>query len=98
MSVKIRLTRTGKKHQASYRVIATDTRGKRDGKFLEILGFYNPKSEPSLVVKRDRFDFWTQKGAKPSEAVTKLLESLNAEKLTTNAENESERYGLSIKH
>lgn len=75
MSVKIRLTRTGKKHQASYRVIATDTKGKRDGKFLEILGFYNPKSKPQLVVKQQRYDFWTQKGAKPSEAVLKLMAS-----------------------
>ena len=87
MSVKIRLTRTGKKHQSSYRVIATDTKGKRDGKFLEILGFYNPKSEPSLVVKRDRFDFWTQRGAKPTEAVVKLLSSQNGERLTTKAIN-----------
>ena len=75
MSVTIRLSKTGKKHQISYRVIAIDTRGKRDGKFLEILGFYNPQSEPKLVIKHDRYDFWTQKGAKPSEAVAKLLES-----------------------
>lgn len=97
MSVKIRLTRTGKKHQASYRVIATDTRGKRDGKFLEIVGFYNSKNNPQLVIKHNRLAFWTQRGAKPSAAVTKLLESQNAEKLTTNAQNESKRYALSVK-
>ena len=73
MSVKIRLSRTGKKHQASYRVIATDTHGKRDGKFLEIVGFYNHGGKPQLVIKRDRYDFWAQKGAKPSEAVAKLI-------------------------
>lgn len=86
MSVKIRLTKTGKKHQLSYRVIATDTRGKRDGKFLEILGFYNPKSNPRLVVKQARYDFWTQKGAKPTEAVVKLLSMTKDKSLKTNAD------------
>lgn len=72
--VKIRLARTGKTHQISYRIVAQDTRAKRDGKFLEILGFYNLKSKPQLVVKKDRYDFWTQKGAKPTQAVAKLIE------------------------
>lgn len=77
MSVKIKLSRTGKKHQASYRLIAADTQGKRDGKFLEIVGHYNPSAKPKLVFKQERYDFWTQKGAKPTEAVANLLNAEN---------------------
>lgn len=73
MSVKIRLTRTGKANQISYRIVAQDSRAKRDGKFLEILGFYNPHLKPNINIKKDRFSFWINKGAKPTEAVTKLL-------------------------
>jgi len=79
MSVKIRLTKTGKKHQVSFRIVAQDTRTKRDGKFLEILGFYNPQipSPQNLKVKKGRLIFWLSKGAKPTEAVNKLLERLD---------------------
>ena len=77
MSVKIRLTRTGKIHQASYRIVAQDTRTKRDGAFLEILGFYNPgkKGEDSFQVNKEKVNSWIQKGAKPTEAVAKLLKN-----------------------
>jgi small subunit ribosomal protein S16 len=74
MSVKIRLTKTGKRHQISFRLVAQDTRRARDGKFLEILGFYNPHNKPALEIKKDRVDFWVEKGAKPTIAVKKLLE------------------------
>ena len=73
MSVKIRLTKTGKKHQISYRVIATDTRTKRDGKFLEILGFFNPQQNNLFKVNQERVNYWLSKGAKPSGAVAKLI-------------------------
>lgn len=79
--VKIRLSKTGKTHQISYRVVAQDSRAKRDGRFLEILGFYNPAGKPSLVIKKDRLDYWTGRGAKPTEAVSKLL-SQNDERPT----------------
>lgn len=75
MSVVIRLTRTGKTHNISYRLVATDTHNKRDGKFLEILGFYNPKNgtAESFKLKKERYDFWLSKGAKPSPAVAELV-------------------------
>ena len=73
MSVKIRLAKTGKKHQISYRIVAQDTRSKRDGKFLEILGFYNRNSHPQMAINREKVGNWIQKGAKPTEAVAKLL-------------------------
>lgn len=84
MSVKIRLAKTGKRHQISYRIVAQDTKSKRDGKFLEILGFYNPYNKPELEIKKGRIDYWTQKGAKPTEAVAKLLKSPIDEGQTTN--------------
>lgn len=75
MSVKIRLSRTGKSHQLSYRIVAQDTRGKRDGKFLEILGFFNPYNKPALEINREKLASWTKNGAKPTLAVASLLES-----------------------
>lgn len=73
MSVKIRLTRTGKSRQVSYRIVAQDTRSKRDGKFLEILGFYNPYNKPPLEINREKLATWTKKGAKPTLAVESLI-------------------------
>lgn len=73
MSVKIRLARTGRKHQISYRLVAQDTKSKRDGKFLEVLGFYNPFNMPTLDIKKQRIEFWTQKGAITTPAVENLI-------------------------
>lgn len=73
MSVKIRLARVGKSHQISYRIVATDTRNKRDGRFLEVLGFYNPFNKPQLELNREKLAHWTQKGAQPSQAVENLI-------------------------
>ena len=77
MSVKIRLTRTGKKHQISYRIVAQDTRTKRDGKFLEMLGYYLPyrKDDKGINIKKDRLTFWIAKGATLTPAVAKLIRS-----------------------
>lgn len=79
MSVRIRLTKTGRKHQISYRIVAQDAHTKRDGKFLEILGFYNPKLKPpaDISVKNERLQFWVSKGAKPTAGVTKLIEKFH---------------------
>jgi len=75
MAVKLRLTRTGKTKQPSYRIVAADSRAPRDGDFLEILGHYNPRQEPSVVeVKNDRAVYWLSKGAQPTERVQKLLQ------------------------
>jgi len=73
--VKIRLMRVGKKKQPTYRVVVADSRSPRDGRFIEILGQYAPRSEPSVVsIDGDRALAWIEKGAQPTEQVGKLLE------------------------
>ena len=75
MSVKLRLTRVGKTKQPQYRVIAADSRRARDGRFIEILGQYNPRSEPSVLnIDNAKAVKWLQQGAQPTERVRKLLE------------------------
>jgi small subunit ribosomal protein S16 len=75
MPVKIRLTRMGKKKQPSYRVVVVDSRKPRDGAYIEQIGRYDPRSEPSLVeIDNERALDWLQKGAQPTERTKKLLE------------------------
>ncbi len=75
--VRLRLRRVGSKHQPSYRVIAADKEAPRDGRFLEILGSYNPRTEPSTVeLKEDRIYDWLSKGAQPSESTLKIFNSV----------------------
>ena len=75
MSVKLRLTRVGKTKQPHYRVVASDSRSARDGSFLEILGQYNPRLDPSVInIDNDKVVAWLMKGALPTERVKKLLE------------------------
>ena len=75
MAVKLRLTRVGKTKQPQYRVVAADSRRARDGRFIEILGQYNPRTEPStLKIDNDKAVQWLLKGAQPTERVKKLLE------------------------
>lgn len=75
--VRIRLRRVGLKKQPTYRIIAADKESPRDGRFLEILGFYNPRTEPSTIeVAEDRVYDWLSKGAQPSESVLKLFNSV----------------------
>ena len=77
MSVVIRLMRAGAKKRPFYRMVAADSRRQRDGRFLEILGHYNPLAQPfELVVHKDKVDAWIQKGAQPSEQAASLLRSL----------------------
>lgn len=72
--VRIRLRRVGAKNQPSFRVVAADRESPRDGRFLEILGHYNPRTEPAtIVLKEDRIYEWLGKGAQPSDAVTQLF-------------------------
>ena len=72
--VKIRLRRTGKKKQPSYRVVVTDSRSPRDGRFVETIGFYNPRTKPPTVqIKEDRALYWLSQGAQPTDAVARLL-------------------------
>mgnify|MGYP001571709382 CR=1 FL=1 len=72
--VKIRLRRVGATKRPSYRIVAADSRSPRDGRFLEILGHYDPLTEPAtVVVKEDRVRYWVEHGAQPSEVVARLL-------------------------
>jgi small subunit ribosomal protein S16 len=74
MAVKIRLTRMGAKGKPFYRIVAADTLSPRDGKFLEILGNYDPRKDPpEIVVKEDLLKSWLAKGAKPTLTVSQLL-------------------------
>ncbi len=72
--VKIRLRRMGKKKQPTYRVVVTDSRAPRDGRFIETIGFYNPRTEPPTVqIKEDRALYWLSQGAQPTDGVVRLL-------------------------
>lgn len=76
MPVKIRLTRMGSKHNPHYRVVATDSRSPRDGRFIEILGHYDPKRFPeSVTLDSERIKDWLSKGAVPSTTVKKLIKT-----------------------
>lgn len=74
MAVRIRLTRVGATKRPSYRVVAIDSRKPRDGRSLEILGFYDPLTDPATVqIDAERLNAWIAKGAKPSDTVGKLM-------------------------
>jgi small subunit ribosomal protein S16 len=80
MAVKLRLTRVGSKKNPIYRVVAADSRSPRDGKFIEIVGRYNPQTEPSTVeIDADKVKAWLSKGAQPTEPVRKLLKIAGVE-------------------
>lgn len=75
--VKIRLRRVGLRNQPSYRIVAADKEKPRDGRFLEILGFYNPRTEPSTIeVKEDRIYHWLSNGAQPSDSVEQIFKQI----------------------
>lgn len=76
MAVKIRLMRMGKKKQPTYRVVVADARSPRDGRFIEVLGSYAPREEPSrFTIDEDRAIHWLRVGARPTEQVSKLLDA-----------------------
>ena len=78
MAVRIRLTRVGSKKNPIYRVVVADSRSPRDGKFIEIIGRYNPQTEPSTIeLDEQKVKDWLGKGAQPSGAVQKLLKAKN---------------------
>jgi len=79
MAVKLRLMRMGKKKQPVYRVVAADGRSPRDGRFIEILGTYEPREEPSrIIIDNDKAVRWLKNGAQPTERVAKILEASGA--------------------
>lgn len=74
MAARMRLTRTGAKGKPSYRIIVADSRSPRDGRFIEILGYYDPRTQPATIeVDREKALDWLRKGALPSESVRSLL-------------------------
>jgi len=75
MAVKIRLMRIGAKHQPSYRVVVADSKAPRGGRYLEALGHYNPRTEPSTIqIDETKARSWLDRGARPSDAARVLLE------------------------
>ncbi len=76
MAARIRLARVGSKKNPIYRVVVADSRSPRDGRFIEIVGRYNPQTDPSVIeFKDDRVKEWLGKGAQPSNAVKRLLKA-----------------------
>jgi small subunit ribosomal protein S16 len=72
--VAIRLRRAGSKKRPFFRVVVTDSRTARDSSFVEILGFYNPRTKPAVVnVNTERVNYWISKGAQPSDSVRTLI-------------------------
>jgi small subunit ribosomal protein S16 len=74
MAVKIRLRRTGRKKQPTFRIVIADSQSPRDGKFIEVIGQYAPRSgEKALNLQADRANYWLDNGAQPSDTVRSLL-------------------------
>lgn len=74
--VRIRLRRIGLKGQPTYRIVAADSESPRDGRFLEILGFYNPRTQPATIhIKEDRAFHWMKNGALPSDSVEQVFKA-----------------------
>jgi small subunit ribosomal protein S16 len=91
VAVKLRLMRMGKKKQPTYRVVAADTRSPRNGRFIEILGTYDPRQEPSVVkIDTDKANDWISKGAQPTETVARLIKVAEAQPAADEGAAESE--------
>lgn len=74
--LSIRLRRTGSKKRPFFRVVVSEARSKKEGEFIDILGFYNPRTKPAVVeIDKDRIAQWIAKGARPSDSVRTLLKS-----------------------
>jgi small subunit ribosomal protein S16 len=75
MSITIRLTRTGRANLPSYRIVVANTKDKRDGKFLDVLGFFNPSDKTSKATfDKEKFEHWKKNGALVSDAVQKIAD------------------------
>jgi small subunit ribosomal protein S16 len=76
MAARIRLTRIGSKKNPIYRVVVADSRSPRDGRFIEIVGHYNPQTQPSTIdLDADKIKDWISKGAQPSDSVKRLMKT-----------------------
>jgi small subunit ribosomal protein S16 len=109
--VRIRLRKTGLRHQPYYRIVVADRESPRDGRFLEVVGTYNPRTDPStILVKEERVYHWMSHGAQPSESVLRLFTQIGlkdrfdrlkkgekAEKLLAEAEKAAKERPLEVK-
>lgn len=78
--VRIRLRRVGRKKQPSYRIVVADARSPRDGRYIEVIGFYNPRTQPAtMTIKEDRALYWLSNGAQPSDPVRRILDKLGTQ-------------------
>jgi small subunit ribosomal protein S16 len=85
MSVKIRLTRKGAKKRPFYRIVAADSEAPRDGRFLEVLGHYDPLTDPAqITVDEEKLNKWVERGAKISETVRSLLRKKGVSEASSN--------------
>jgi small subunit ribosomal protein S16 len=76
MSVRVRLTRVGSKKNPIWRIVVADQRSPRDGRFIEMIGHYNPQTEPSeIVIDGERLQHWLARGAQPTNTVKKLMKA-----------------------
>ncbi len=74
--LKIKLSRTGKRGFATYKILVNEARSKRDGRHLENLGYYNPNTKPKTIkINKKRLDYWIKQGAKPTETVARLIKT-----------------------
>lgn len=88
MAVKLRLKRSGAKHNPFYRIVAADSRSPRDGRFIEIIGYYNPTRNPiELKIDEEKAMKWLGNGAQPSDTVKNLLASSGIIKKFTESKN-----------
>ncbi len=86
MAVKIRFARIGKKHAPIYRIVAIDSRRKRDGMYLENLGTYNPKTKELVQFHDDRVAHWMSLGAEPTDAVARLIKGRKPQAVIASAQ------------
>ena len=72
--LSIRMRRTGSKKRPFFRVVVSEARSKKEGQYIEVLGFYNPRTKPAVVeINKDRVTYWISKGARPSDSVRTLI-------------------------
>jgi small subunit ribosomal protein S16 len=77
--LRMRLRRVGARHQPSYRIVVADSRAARDGAFVDHIGHYNPRTDPpTVVIDREKAEKWISQGARPSEAVERMLRNLDS--------------------
>ncbi len=87
MAVRIRLARYGAKKRPFYRIVAADSQCRRDGRFIETIGTYNPCVNPAAIdLKLDRYDHWTGQGAKPTETVASIVRKARGQVQTETTE------------